>query len=201
MLDARIRPWIDGPLNRIGHLLADWGVTPNLVTIAGFVLGLFAMVAIASGAFLTGLILFLANRGLDGLDGAVARATAKTDLGGYLDIVADFLIYSGLVFAFAFADPATNGLAAAALLWSFMATGCTFLAFAIMAEKRQLSTAAQGQKSLYYLSGLAEGTETILFFVVCCLWPAHFATLAWIFFAICLISAAGRVWQTVLTLR
>ena len=94
-----------------------------------------------------------------------------SDLGGFLDIVLDFIVYAGMPFAFALADPAANGLAAAFLVFAFMGTGSSFLAFAVMAAKRGLATELRGRKSLYYLGGLTEGTETILFLVA---WPACF---------------------------
>jgi hypothetical protein len=56
-----------------------------------------------------------------------------------------------------------------------------------------METAAQGEKTLYYSVGLLEGTETVLFFVALCLWPAWFAPLAWGFGALCLVTAAARV--------
>ena len=123
----------------------------------GFAVGLLAMAAIALGHSALGLVLFLLNRLADGLDGAVARQTRLTDLGGFLDIVLDFILYSGVVFAFAVRDPARDALAAAFLIFSFVGTGTSFLAFAIMAAKRGLSSEARGRKSLYYLGGLDRG--------------------------------------------
>src|SRR5690606_10249682 len=143
--------------------------------LAGFVLGLLAMLAIAFQSYLAGLALILLNRLADGLDGAVARGTRSTDLGGFLDIVLDFLVYSGTVFAFALADPPADALAAASLVFSFTGTGASFLAFAAMAAKRGLTTELRGHKSLYYLGGLTEGTETILVLVAFCLFPGWFA--------------------------
>lgn len=193
MLDARLRPLIDPPLNRMGRLLAGTGVSPNTVTLTGFALGMGAAAAIAGGHALVGLVLIALNRLADGLDGAVARATRKTDLGGYLDITLDFFFYGAIPLAFALHNPGANALPAAALLASFYANGTAFLAFAIMAEKNSLTTAAQGQKSLYYLSGLAEGTETIALFLLMALLPDWFPVLAWGFAAVCITSAAARV--------
>ena len=73
-----------------------------------------------------------------------------------------------------------------------MGTGSSFLAFAIMAAKRRLSTDLRGRKSLYYLGGLAEGTETILFMVLACLLPGWFAVLACAFAAMCWLTTLGR---------
>lgn len=175
------------------------GWSADAVTVTGFCIGLLAIPAIALEAYWIGLAFILANRMADGLDGAVARLTEKTDRGGFLDIALDFIFYSSIPFAFALADPTDNALAAAFLIFSFIGTGCSFLAYAIMAEKRGLSTDIQGQKSLYYLSGLTEGTETIGLFVLACLLPGWFPVLAWVFGTLCWITTATRIhagWRT-----
>ena len=109
-----------------------------------------------------------------------------------LDIVCDFMFYGAVVFGFALAAP-DNGLAAAFLLLAFIGTGGSFLAFAAMAARRKIETRSRGPKSLYYLGGLTEGTETIAFFVACCIFPGAFVPLAWIFAAACWITTATRV--------
>ena len=146
MLDARLRRLIDPPLDRLSAPLVARGISANAVTVAGFALGLGAAAAIAGRAYLLGLALLLLNRLCDGLDGAVARRRGLTDLGGFLDIVLDFLIYAAVPFAFALADPAANAPAAAFLIFSFMGTGSSFLAYAIMAAKRGVSTELRGQQ-------------------------------------------------------
>jgi phosphatidylglycerophosphate synthase len=199
MLDAHIRPLIDPPLNVAGRLLARIGIGAIEMTLAGFVAGLSAAVAIAIGQPGWGLLLILLSRLADGLDGAIARATHQTDRGGFLDITLDFIFYGAIPLAFAFADNFRNALPAAILLAGFYANGSAFLAFAIMAEKRGLSSEAQGKKSLFYLTGLAEGTETIIFFVLCCLFPDAFRWLAIVFAGLCFISTAARIvvgWRT-----
>ncbi|SEO00651.1 CDP-alcohol phosphatidyltransferase family protein [Palleronia pelagia] len=193
MFDARIRPIIDPPLNRLGARVAQAGIGANAVTLAGLGLGLLAAVCIAVEAYLIALLPLLASRLADGLDGAVARASRKTDFGGYLDIVADFAFYGAIPLAFAVADPATNAIAAAFLLASFYVNGTSFLGFAILAEKHGIETDAQGEKSLFYSNGLLEGFETIGFFVLICLLPMYFAPLAWIFGALCLATAVLRL--------
>jgi phosphatidylglycerophosphate synthase len=193
MLDAAARRLIDPPLDAAGRRLAAGGVTADAVTLLGLALGLIAALLIALGQPFWALPPLLASRLMDGLDGAVARASARTDFGGYLDIASDFAFYGAVPFAFAVADPASNALAAAFLLLAFYVNGTSFLGFAILAEKRGLETRAQGIKSLYYSAGLLEGTETILFFVALCLLPGHFAALAWGFGALCLATALLRV--------
>ena len=122
----------------------------------GVFAGITAAAAISFGASGVGLAFFLLGRLADALDGAVARLSTPTDRGGYVDIVADFAIYAAIPLAFAFADPAANALAAATLLASFIASGITFLAFAVFAAKRNMTTSAQGPKSIYYLAGIAK---------------------------------------------
>ncbi len=193
IFDAKLRPLIDGPLDRIAHRLLALGWSADRMTICGFVIGLLAIPAIALEAYPAGLALVLLNRLADGLDGAIARLSEKTDRGGFLDITLDFIFYSSIPFAFALADPESNALAAAFLIFSFIGTGCSFLAYAIMAEKRGITTDIRGQKSLYYLGGLTEGTETILLFVLFCLFPDWFPILAIGFGCLCWITTATRV--------
>jgi phosphatidylglycerophosphate synthase len=192
LLDARLRRVIDPPLQVAAGSLVRVGLGADTVTVLGFGVGLLAMAAVALGHPALGLVLFLLNRLADGLDGAVARQTRLTDRGGFLDIVLDFILYSGFVFAFAVRDPA-DALAAAFLIFSFVGTSTSFLAFATMAAKRGLSSEARGRKSLYYLGGLTEGTETILCFALFCLWPDAFTPVAWGFGALCWLTTAVRV--------
>lgn len=193
MFDAQIRPLIDPPLNRLGQRMAQAGITANGVTLAGLALGLLAAAMIALGAAGLALVPLLLSRLADGLDGAVARASRKTDFGGYLDITCDFLFYGAIPLAFVLSDPATNGAAGAFLLTSFYFNGATFLGYAILAEKKQMETTKRGAKSLYFTGGLLEGFETIAFFVALCVFPTYFVALAWAFGTLCFITAGSRI--------
>ena len=193
MLDGVARRLIDPPLNRAGRGLAARGWQADHVTLAGLALGLLAAAAIWAGWFGLALVPLLASRLMDGLDGAVARATAKTDFGGYLDICADFAFYAAIPLAFVLADPLQNATAGAFLLASFYINGTTFLGYAVLAEKAKMETASRGAKTLYFTGGLLEGTETIAFFCALCLFPAAFPPLAWLFGGLCLVTATSRV--------
>ncbi|WP_321160240.1 hypothetical protein [Marinomonas rhodophyticola] len=98
-------------------------------------------------------------------------------------------------------NPVDNALAASFLIFSFMGTGSSFLAFAIMAEKRKIERLEYGHKSLYFLGGLAEGTETIAFLVLICLLPSYFAVMAYLFGVICWITTVTRIYAGYCTLR
>ena len=187
-LEQRVRP------------TARLGISANNITWAGFLIGVGAWAMLALQSYGWALALILANRLADGLDGAVARHRRITDLGGYLDIVLDFLFYSGVVFCFALGRP-EEALPAAFLIFSFVGTGASFLAFAAVAAKRGITTTARGKKTIYYLGGLTEGSETIALCVVICLFPGYFAWCAWIFGALCWLTTAVRIYMAAETFK
>jgi phosphatidylglycerophosphate synthase len=198
MLDGLARRLFAPPLDRLAQTLASAGVSADALTFVGLGFGLAAALAIAVGADGLALVALALNRLCDGLDGAVARATARTDRGGFLDIVLDFATYGAIPLAFAVRDPGANALTAAVLLFSFYVNGATFLAFAAMAAKRGLETSIRGVKSIYFTVGLAEGTETVLAFVAMILWPARFPLIAAAFAGLTMMGAVARVtlaWQ------
>lgn len=191
MFDAKLRPLIDPPLNAVGRVLAGVGVTANGLTFIGLALGLGGAAAIALGQLGLGLALIIANRLLDGLDGAVARVRGPSDLGGYFDIVADFAFYVSVPLGFGILG-AANTLPALVLVASFVLTGVSFLAFAVIAGQRGATTEAHGKKSFFYSTGLAEGAETIVVFIAMCLFPAWFGPLAYGYAALCVLTVFQR---------
>ncbi len=200
MFDARLRPLIDPPLNRVAARLARIGVTPNALSITGAIAGIAAGVAIGLDLFGWGVALIVVSRISDGLDGPVARQTRSTDLGGYLDVVCDYAFYTAIPLGFGFAR-AEWALPAACLLGGFLMASTSFLGFATLAAKRGLETSVQGKKSFFYLGGLAEGAETILVLALSALVPAWFPLLAYGYAAICAATVVGRVMAAVQLLR
>ena len=199
MLDPFMRRLIDPPLNGVA---AIWPrkISANQVTIFGLVLGVACFLAIAINTMTAALILLALNRLADGLDGAVARAQTPSELGAYLDIVSDFVLWGLLPIGFIILD-SDNAIAAAVLLSSFSMSMTVFLAFAIMAEKRGLESDVQGSKSFFYITGLAEGTETIAFFAIVIIWPDAFIPAAFVYAGIVYLSVIGRVASSYLILR
>lgn len=193
MLDRAIQSAIQPLLTRVARRLVAAGIGADAITVTGFVVGMAAAGAIALQAYVLGLALLLASRLMDGLDGAVARATQPTDRGGFLDITLDFLFYASIPLAFAVAHPAQNALPAAVLLAAFIGTASSFLAFAIVAAKNRLESTAFPDKSFYFLGGLTEATETIVAFAAMCLWPAAFPLIAYGFAVLCAITVAMRI--------
>lgn len=198
MLDRALNDHLQRPLLTLARWLAGQGVRADHLTWAGFAVGLLAVPLIASGHPRWALLAMALNRLADGLDGTLARLTAPTDRGAFLDITLDFLFYASIPLAFALANPAANGLAAAVLLFAFMGTASSFLAFAVLAARRGLTSTAYPRKGFYYLGGLTEATETLAVFTLMCLVPAWFVPLALGFAALCALTTATRVvagWQ------
>jgi phosphatidylglycerophosphate synthase len=199
MLDGVMRRLIDPPLIAAGRWLARAGVKADHVTFLGLAFGLGAAGAVWLGQMGLAALLLIAGRLCDGLDGAVAHATRRTDRGGFLDIVCDFTFYGALPLAFALYDPGANALAACVLLFSFYVNGATFLAYATIAARRGLESTSRGHKTIYFTAGLAEGSETILAFLAMLLVPGWFAGLAYGFAALVLVTALSRAiiaWTT-----
>jgi len=198
MLDSFIRPLIDPALAKVARSALSVGLSANRVTLTGCLCGMIAFLFLAQQAYWGALSFVILSRFLDGLDGAMARQSTQgiTDLGGFFDTVCDFMFYAGFPFFFAVGRP-EEALPAAFLIFSFMGTASSFLAYAVIAAKRGINHERQGKKSFFYLGGLMEGTETIFVFVLICLLPEYFATLAVVFGLLCWLTVVGRVRQAI----
>jgi CDP-diacylglycerol--glycerol-3-phosphate 3-phosphatidyltransferase len=113
-------------VNPVALAVARTGVTPNTITVLGFLGNLGAAVLVARGEFLAGGLVVLAASALDLLDGALARATGRvTRFGAVLDAVLDRLseaaVLGALVFYYAALDRREEvALAFAAAVGSIM---------------------------------------------------------------------------------
>lgn len=201
MLDRFSIKVIRWPLAQSAKLLDKVGISANQTTLFGFLLGCMALPALIAEQYQLALLFIVLNRICDGLDGALARIQGISDAGGFLDISLDFLFYSLIPFGFVLANPEQNAIAGAFLIFAFIGTGTSFLAFAVMAGKRGIDNPVYQHKSLYYMSGLTEGTETIGCFVLFCLLPQHFALIAYIFGAACWFTTFTRIYSGFTTLK
>jgi phosphatidylglycerophosphate synthase len=193
MLDRAAIALARPSLERVARMLQRLGFSADAVTWLGFAWGIAAALSIARGDTMIGLVALLLSRLCDGLDGALARLTHPTDRGAYLDIVLDFVFYASIPLAFAIADPAERALPVATLLAAFIGTGSSFLAYAVLAERRGLRSEDYPRKGIFYLGGLTEATETLICFVLMCVWPQWFALWAYVFAAMCAVTLATRV--------
>lgn len=192
MIDRFLLPLQHRLCAPVARHLAARRIGADSVTLAGFAIGVLGCLALAAGHFGAALLLILANRAADGVDGALARLSGSTARGAFLDIAADFLFYALVPLGFALADPAANALPAAVLVTAFVGTGSSFLAFAAVAARQGDALPAAPTKGIRYLGGLTEGAETIAFFVAFCLWPGAFGPLALLFACLCAVTTATR---------
>lgn len=194
MLDAPVRRALEPSLDAVAAVLARWGVRALALTTAGWLVGVAACVAAATSHWHLALLGWLLNRLLDGLDGPLARQSGSTDLGGFLDVVADFSIYGGFVIAAAIGEPDAR-LACLALLGTYYLSGTAFLALSSVLERR--GEAARDRiadgRSLLFVGGLAEGTETVIAYVLICLLPQHLTLIATLFAAAVAVTALQRI--------
>lgn len=195
MLDQYSRLLIESPMNFIGKKIASYKISANSITITGFLFGIIAIMLIINQQYTDASIFIVLNRIFDGIDGAVARHSSLTDFGGFLDIVCDFIIYSGVVFAFGISNDDFL-ICSLFLLFSFIGPISSFLAYAIIASKKQINTTKRGKKSFYYLGGICEGTETASVLILICLMPDQFNYISFIYAILCWITTIGRVYQT-----
>ena len=201
MLDPVARRLLDAPLARAARVLDRPGITPDRLTLANLLLGLGSAVAAGLQAWGAALVLWLLCRLADGLDGPLARRRADRGAGGdagsggFLDITADFVVYGSTVVGVAIG--ATTGEGAAWLpfllvLLAYYVNGTAFLAFSSIAERagRRLDDG----RSLSFLGGLAEGTETVLVHALWLLLPSIAEQVAWGWATVVGVGAAHRMW-------
>ncbi len=159
-----------GVAQRLPHALH-----PNLITLIGFVVGIGATWVIVQRWYALGIALWLLNRLLDGLDGTVARVTQRqSDLGGYLDILLDTVMYAAIPAALAISIGTSAAyLSLILLLTGFYVNAASWMYLAALLEKRQSGANARGElTSITMPDGILGGTETVLFFVLFLLFPA-----------------------------
>ena len=192
MFDRQIQKFTQKPLRYIAKLFLKF-ISPNQMTFIGFSFGVLMCLFIIFDQYLIAIIFLFLNRLSDGLDGVMARLQTPTPLGGYLDIVLDLLIYSGFVLSFGITEQ-NNTLLSMFLLFCYIGTGSTFLAkAAILPSLTNQNLNEEIPKSFHYAVGLVEGTETILFMILCLLFPSLFIYLASIFILLCLITVVFRI--------
>jgi len=193
MFDILLRPLKDKLLDPFAKALGRV-FSPNAVTLISFLIGAASVAAVFYSSLGIGLILWILNRMSDGLDGAVARVTGKSsDLGGYIDIMADFIIYAALPLAFALQSPAKGVLIAAAiLLAAFYINAGAWMYLSALLEKRGRASSRE-VTSVTMPEGLIGGTETVIFFTLFFLLPQYLVYLFYLMAALTLIAAAQRL--------
>lgn len=195
MLDPLLRPVKDALLGPVGRRLG--AVHPTVLTGAGLLTGLAVAATTWQGSFGLALLLWIGNRVLDGLDGIVARQHGRTsDLGGYLDLVADFVVYAAIPVAFALRPAADPALwrATVVLLAVFYVNAATWMVLSSVLEKRGRGAAASGEAtSITMPEGVVGGTETAVLYGLFFLLPESIVVLFQVMAALTAVTALQRV--------
>lgn len=179
MLDGVVRARLAPLLDRVAHGLVRLHVGPMTLTVLGLVLALAAATAAAFAAWTWAAVLWLISRIPDGLDGPVARASGRDSaFGGWADLTADQTAYGAFVVGCAIGQPDAR-IACLVLLLTYYLNGGSLLAYSAAAER--LRTERPDDRTFHFTRGLAEGTETIVAHTLMALFPAHLATIAWVF--------------------
>ena len=171
-------------------------IHPNAITVASLIPGVAAAVLAATGLWWWAQAAFWLNRGLDGLDGLVARQRGQqSDFGGYLDIMVDFAVYAALPIGVWWGSGATPSMATTValvvLLAVFYVNGASWMYLSAVLEKRR--SAHRGSTSVAMPGGLIEGTETVVFFTLFLAFPRWAAPLFALMAAGTAIGVAQRL--------
>ncbi len=164
----------------IAAAVGSW-CSPLTITLLALLAGIASAVAAAFAVWSVALLLWLLNRILDGFDGTLARVQRRqSDLGGYLDIVLDFVVYAAVPLGIAIAlDSRATWLALAVLQATFFVNSASWMYLAAVLERRGQGAASRGEMTTVTMPrGLVAGTETVIFFTLFLIWPAHFVALA-----------------------
>ena len=123
--------------NAAVRLLWSTPITPNMISIVAFLLGLYAAWSFATGALWTGLILALIVGPIDGIDGKLARSRMEFSRWGDLEHVGDKIVEYAWIAGLAAAIGTGAAWALAALIV------CMALAEALQGEFYRRMTGAQ----------------------------------------------------------
>ncbi len=171
-------------------------LSPNFISVVAFLFGMAAAVAAYFAEDGTALLLWLANRTLDGLDGTHARVHGRqTDFGGYFDIVLDFIVYAaipcGLVAASGSMSLAVAGMF---LLSTFFVNAASLMYLAAILERRQIGAAARGELTTITMPpGIVAGSETVVFFALFLAVPTWRLLLFWLMGALVCANILQRL--------
>ena len=192
MLDKKINNYLEKYLIYIATILYKYNCSANFITLIGAVAGFFCFFCIVESEFFLAFLFLLLNRFFDGIDGALARIDGESDLGAFYDIISDFVFYSLFPIGFVF-NNIENSFSIFFLLLSFVYNQSTFLASAWIIEKNKILV-KKNKKSFFYIGGITEGFETIIFFTLMLIFNDFVYLISYIFGLLCWITCIFRIY-------
>lgn len=190
---TKISDYFQIAIQKFAKIFAKSGISANMITLVGFMVGLLAINFLAIENYGYALICILINRFCDILDGAVAKLNKPTNFGLFFDAALDYIFYAGVIFGFALANSEQNAIAATFLLFAFVSSACVLLAYGIIADHQKSDVHMQLNESPFYLGGIAQGFETFATLVILCIVPRLFMPLAVILGIFCFIKAVSVI--------
>ena len=191
MLDSPVRARLAPLLDRVAQGLVRLRIGPMTLTLLGLALAVAAATAAAFAAWNWALVLWLVSRIPDGLDGPVARLCGRDSaFGGWADLTADQTAYGAFVVGCAIGQPDAR-VACIVLVFTYYLNGGSLLAYSAAAERVQAER--PDERTFHFTRGLAEGTETIAAHALMALFPAHLATVAWVFAGMVVVTLLQRL--------
>ncbi|NWJ94335.1 MAG: CDP-alcohol phosphatidyltransferase family protein [Chloroflexi bacterium] len=177
MLSNLIEDWARNIAKHVGRLVAKTGLTPNMVTIIGFLLNFPVAYVLGQGSFLLGGFLILFAGAFDMLDGAVARATGKmTKFGAFLDSTLDryseIVVLLGLLLFYRSEAGLTGEKMGGSILVYIAITGSLMVSY-VKARSEGLQIAMKGV-------GLLPRPERVVMLAIACILTPVFNEIAMI---------------------
>ena len=197
MLDSILRPLKERVLTPLAVATGP-RVHPMAVTILGFACGISAASFAAHGSSVAALGFWLANRVLDGFDGTLARIQGRqTDIGGYVDILLDFVVYAAIPLGLVIGAPSIPvAIAALAMVGSFYVNAASWMYLSAILERRGTGARARGDLTTVAMpDGLIAGTETIVVYALFFAFPGLLMPLFVVMTVLVLMTVVQRlVW-------
>lgn len=203
MLSNLIEDWARGIARQVGRFVAKSHLSPNALTIIGFLLNFPAAFILAQGqswSWWVGALLVLFAGAFDMLDGAVAKVTGKTTkFGAFLDSTLDrcseVVVFLGLLLYYR-SGPTTDQHHGSTLV--FIAIAGSLLVSYVKARAEGLGMECKGV-------GLLPRPERVLMIVAGCIvnvwWNLGLIVVLWILAIGTNVTAIQRIWYVYATAK
>ncbi|MFU8793371.1 MAG: CDP-alcohol phosphatidyltransferase family protein [Acholeplasmataceae bacterium] len=190
MIDTKLRKYVQPVFNQMGKGFVKLRMSPNMITVLAFIIGVSAGVFIAFGQIAIPIVLLWTSGLLDVIDGTVARLTNKNSkMGAYLDLIFDRMAEAAIILGFYFLFK-EHALAYILFFISVIFNFTTFLVAASLFKN-------EGEKSMHYDIGIAERTETFVVFTLMMLLNQHVFIILMIFNGIIFLTGILRFIRTI----
>ncbi len=186
MLDTHGRKYVNSIIDKFASFLLRLHITPNQVTVAAFIIGIFSSVFVYFDRVFFAFLFLWFSGFLDAVDGAMARKkNNSTSWGTLMDITFDRVVEIGLIIALALKYEK-------AIFYLLILTCCIIFSMTIFLTVGALAD-KNGVKSFYYQAGVAERTEGFILFTCMILFKEHIIFITNLFSMLVLITALQRM--------